>query len=105
MSTMKDAYWANVDAALDKVRDNGDTVEQVITILKEHFVPSSGEAFCEGSGGDRGLADALFDEREGWSMVWYDAHYYWCAEDVNGNQLSYIEGDVERGNCKQGVRR
>lgn len=95
-----DAYWANVDAALDKIRDGGDTVDDVMRILGEHFTPSSTEAFCDGSGGDRDLVDALMLEREGWTLRWYDARYYWCAEDRDGNLLSYIEGDVARGNCK-----
>ena len=95
-----DAYWANVDTALDKVRDEGDTVEDVMRILKEHFTPSSTEAFCDGSGGDRGLVDVLMNERTDWTFRWYDAHYYWCAADRNGDLLSYIEGDVARGNCK-----
>lgn len=95
-----DDYWTNVDAALNRIRDEGDTVDDVMRILNEHFTPSSTEAFCEGSGGDRHLADALLSERTGWSLVWYDAHYYWCACDRDGKMLSYIEGDVARGNCK-----
>lgn len=104
MSTL-DAYWDNVTTALDKIRDNGDTVDAVMTILKEHFAPSSTEAFCDGSGGDRGLIDVLTSERTDWELVWYDANYYWCVQDAAGDRLSYIEGDVERGNCKSRVNR
>ena len=98
-----DDYWGNVAAALDKIRDEGDTVDDVMRILGEHFTPSSTEAFCEGSGGDRHLVDVLMNERDGWELRWYDAHYYWCAADRNGDLLSYIEGDVARGNCKSRV--
>jgi hypothetical protein len=96
-----EGYWANVTAALDEVRDGGATVDDVMRILKEHFAPSSTEAFCDGSGGDRGLADVLLNEREDWTTVWYDRHYYWCAKDANGDELSYVEGDVMRGNAKR----
>lgn len=99
MSTLDD-YWANVSKALDTIRDHGDTVDDVMRILKEHFTPSSTEAFCDGSGGDRTLYDVLLWERDGWHLVWAEADYYWCAKDRNGDLLSYIEGDVERGNCK-----
>lgn len=99
-----DEYWTNVDTALDKIRDEGKTVDDVIRILKQHFAPSSTEAFCDGSGGDRSLADVLFSERDDWVTVWYEAHYYWCAADSNGDRLSYIEGDVARGNCKSRVQ-
>lgn len=97
-------YWDNVNAALDKIRDTGKTVDDVMAVLGQYFTPSSTEAFCEDSGSDRGLIDVLFDERDDWSMVWMDAHYYWCAKDSDGNLLSYIEGDVARGNCKSRVR-
>ena len=46
-----DDFWANVDAALTRCGE-ATTVEDVITILNEHFNPSSGAAFFGGSGGD-----------------------------------------------------
>ncbi len=94
-----DGYWRHLDRALDQVRDEGSTVDDVIRILLSYFGPSSTEAFCA-DGGDRSLAGVLFTERYDWSIVWCDADYYWCGKDSAGNLLSYIEGDVERGNAK-----
>jgi hypothetical protein len=95
-----DSYWDNVTAGLDEVAKDGGTVEDVMRILKAHFGSSSTEAFCDGSGGDRSLYGVLMYERSDWTVVWSEADYYWCAKDANGDKLSYIEGDVERGNCK-----
>lgn len=98
---MTDSYWANVDACLDKIQAGGKTVDDVLRILGEHFAPSSSEAFFGGSGGDRSVLGTLMWDRADWSTVWVDADYYWCARDANGDTLSYVEGDVERGNCRR----
>jgi hypothetical protein len=89
-----DAFWANVDAALDAVQ-KANTVDEVITILNKHFEPSSWEAFFGGSGGDRQLITAL--RAAGWKIVWAEADYYFVAQDKNGQLLTYAEGDVCRG--------
>ena len=98
--TRLDNFWANVDAALDLCAD-ANTVEDVITILNDHFQPSSGAAFFGGSGGDRQLLDVLHWDREphSWKLVRYDAPYYWCIADKDGAQLTYVEGDLYRGNA------
>jgi hypothetical protein len=99
MSTHLDQFWANVDAALDRCA-SASTVQDVITILNEHFQCEGGAAFFGGSGGDTQLLDKLYWERRNrtWQIVRYDAPYYWCLADPNGDLLTYIEGDVYRGN-------
>ena len=94
-----DDFWANVDAALNRCAD-ANTVEDVITILNEHFDPSDGVAFFGGSGGDTQLLDALYWDRTttGWRIVRYDVPYYWCLQDAHGDLLTYVEGDIYRGN-------
>ena len=97
--TILDDFWTNVDTALKRCV-SANTVEEVITILNEHFHPSAGVAFFGGGGGDESLIDALYWDRTttGWRIVRYDADYYWCLADTNGDLLTYIEGDVYRGN-------
>src|SRR3546814_14360817 len=79
------------------------TVEDVITILNEHFNPSSGAAFFGGSGGDTQLLDKLYWDRADstWRVVRYDAPYYWCLADPNGDLLTRLE---ERRVGKEWVR-
>ncbi|ORW08054.1 MULTISPECIES: hypothetical protein [Mycolicibacter] len=92
-----DEFWANVDACLDAV-EMASTVDEVMSILNHHFLPSSGEAFFGGSGGDRQLIHAL--REAGWRIVWAEADYYFVASDKNGDLLTYAEGDVERGDSR-----
>jgi len=98
-----DDFWANVEAALQRCAE-ATTVAEVVEILNEHFEPSSGVAFFGGSGGDNQLLDALHWDNDAspWRLVRYDATYYWCIEDPNGDQLTYIEGDIDLGNTMTG---
>lgn len=88
------SFWRNVDNCLDKV-EKAVTVDGVMRILNHHFEPSSAEAFIGGSGGDRQVIDAL--RNAGWSFVWIEADYYFAARDKHGDILTYVEGDVYRG--------
>ncbi|WP_128645006.1 hypothetical protein [Rhodococcus sp. BS-15] len=92
---MADAFWKNVDASLDRI-GTATTVDEVIDSLNEHFEKSSGDAFFGGSGGDRQLYEALIDA--GWT--WSDAVYHFAAKDKAGKVLTYVEGDVYRGDQK-----
>lgn len=95
---MRDKFWAAIDVALDEI-ENTSSVDEVIDILNRHFAEewahaTDGEAFFPGSGGERQLDDAL---NRGWSIVWSEAPYYYVARDPAGGLLTYIEGDVYRG--------
>lgn len=93
---MPDTYWANYEDCLDViVTRRGGTVEGVINVCNEHYPPSSGDAFFPG-GADRDLLGTL-EERGGWRIVWSEASYFWVAQDRNGDRLTYIEGDIQRG--------
>jgi hypothetical protein len=94
-----DPYWVNYESCLDEVVRDGHTVVDVIRILNDYWEPSSGEAFNP-SGGDRTLPDVLLWERNDWRTVWWDASYYCCLQDSNGDCLTYVEGDIYRGNPK-----
>ena len=91
-----DLYLAHVSNALDDIRDHGDTVDDVMRILNQHFEPSSSEAFCDDSSGGRRLYDVLLGQR-GWTCVWAEADYFYVVRDRNGDMLTYCEGDVSRG--------
>lgn len=94
---MADAFWKNVDNSLDRIA-TATTVDEVIDTLNDHFEKSSGDAFFGGSGGDRQLYETLM--AAGWTIVWSEAVYYFAAKDTAGNVLTYVEGDVYRGDQK-----
>jgi len=50
--------------------------------------------YDEGYGGDE-FADALKDS--GWTSVWMNSSSSWCLADPNGKRVTYIEGDLYRG--------
>lgn len=96
---MSQAFWESVGSALDEIEKAPD-VDQVIDVLIRYFAEDwshgcAGDAFFPGSGGDRQLNEAL--RHAGWEIVWAKAPYYYVARDPSGQLLTYIEGDVYRG--------
>lgn len=86
-----DGFWGHIDAQLAKLRTAG-TADDVIRLLDP---PSSGDAFFAGSGGDDSLMEAL--EAAGWVVTWAEASYYYVMKAPNGDLITYVEGDVYRG--------
>jgi hypothetical protein len=78
------------------------TVEKVIDICYRRWGSSAGDAFFPGQSGDIELIEILLDA--GWSTVWAEASYFYAIRQpgaVDAPVLTYIEGDVQRGNSKR----
>lgn len=104
-------FWTEIDEQLDTIaNDKPDTFDGVRAILLDPayveiqkdihlngpraFGPDA--AFFAGSGGDRSLWAALW--KAGWAEIWGEASYYHVAQHpITGEKLTYIEGDVMRG--------
>lgn len=96
---MSTGFWAVIDAQLTQLR-TAKSADEVIAILatdREEGV-SSGDGFFAGSGGDETVLGALRDA--GWKVRWIEADYYWCAVAPDGSLVSYVEGDVYRGDSQ-----
>jgi hypothetical protein len=95
---MADSFWDNVDRCARGLR-SATSVDGAIAILNDHFITesadSAADAFFGGSGGDDQVMDMLSDA--GWTIVWSEAVYFFVARDPHGDLLTYIEGDVYRG--------
>lgn len=89
-----DTFWTEVGTCLDEL-ETASTADAVIDGLNAHFSPSCGDAFIGGSGGDRQLLDSL--RVAGWKIIWSEAPYYYLVRNASGELLTYIEGDVYRG--------
>jgi len=92
-------FWESVGRSLDEIAKVS-TVEEVIEVLNRYFAQdwshaTSGTAFFPGSGGDRQLTEGL--RAAGFTVVWAEASYYYVARDRQGAYLTYMEGDVYRG--------
>lgn len=92
-------FWETVEAQLSELR-SAYTADDVLRILSPERNPlgassGSGDGFFAGSGGDGSVMHSL--ELAGWIVTWYDAAYYYVMQAPNGEKITYVEGDVYRG--------
>lgn len=98
---MSDNFWTVIEAQLIELR-TAKTADDVVRILSLERNPhgpgvAAGDAdgFFAGGGGDGSVWAALADA--GWSTVWRKASYYWAMQAPNGDLITYVEGDIYRG--------
>jgi hypothetical protein len=101
MSESKDDFWAVIRAQLTEL-ESAQSADDVIRILSLERNPygygaeiSSADGFFAGSGGDDTVAEAL--ETAGWTTVWTRAAYYYAMRAPDGSLITYIEGDIYKG--------
>lgn len=94
-------FWDLVNAQLAELR-TATSADDVLRILSAERNPygadfdgAAGDAFFAGSGGDATVAEAL--GAAGWEMVWRQASYNFVMEAPNGDLITYVEGDIYRG--------
>lgn len=90
-------FWQAVDAQIAELGTAKDA-DDVVNILNAYGSPSSGDAFFGGSGGDATVWGALY--QAGWSVVWMDADYFWCMRSTTGSKVTYVEGDIYKGDSR-----
>lgn len=92
-----DAYWKQYQLTLDRIeKEKPQTFDGVKAILDQFEPPSSGEAFFPG-GADETLGDSL--SKAGWHIDWREGDYLWLGTSQTGELISYVEGDLYRGNA------
>lgn len=89
-----DSFWAAIEAQCAEMRQ-AKSADDVIAILNRYGSPSAGDALFAGSGGDTQVHECL--NEAGWDTIWYKAHYYWVMRAPDGSLLTYVEGDVYKG--------
>lgn len=89
-----DNYWRHIDNQLDQLR-TATTADDVMRICPASEGMSSADGFFGGGGGDVLPDEPLHDA--GWRYVWMEADYYWCMRGPTGDLITYIEGDLYRG--------
>lgn len=95
------AFWAAVNRQLSEA-SQAKTVDDVLRIFSAErnpygpdFEGMAGDAFFAGSGGDEILSDAL--TKAGWRVITWKSSYFWVMAAPDGQELTYIEGDIYRG--------
>lgn len=110
--SVPNGFWPQIDHQLQRIRtEKPGTFDGVRAVLLD---PAYGDvatevhrngprsfdtdsAFFAGSGGDPQLSDAL--EQASWQRVNFTASYHYVmSHPATGEVLTYIEGDVLRGN-------
>lgn len=97
-------FWAVIRQQITELT-GAKTADDVVRILavdrnpnlldNPEWANAAGDAFFAGSGGDDTVEDALYDA--GWRELWRQAHYYWAMQAPDGSVITYVEGDVYRG--------
>jgi hypothetical protein len=85
-------FWDDIARQLGELT-SARTADDVLRILPGG--ESSAEGFFAGSGGDDTVMEAL--QEAGWSVTWATASYYWVMRAPNGDKITYVEGDIFRG--------
>ncbi len=94
-------FWDQIEAQLKELHE-ARGADDVLRILSPERIPeggsssTAGDGFFAGSGGDGTVGGALVDA--GWSYVWRKANYWWAMRGPDGSVITYIEGDIYRGN-------
>lgn len=100
---MTDTFWATVKTQLAELQ-SAQSADDVIRTLGPDRHPNgpefdgmdtAAEGFFAGSGGDDTVWDAL--RAAGWAQVWAEAAYFYVMRAPDGSMITYIEGDIYRG--------
>ncbi len=104
---MSDNFWVLIRAQLRELK-NAENADDVIRILSPERNPygngrdgmdGAADGIFAGSGGGNTVDDALDDA--GWTYVWSRASYWWAMKAPDGSVITYIEGDVYRGDRRR----
>jgi len=92
-------FWEAIDAQLRELQ-SARTAADVVRILSPERNPygpdsTSAAGFFAGSGGDDTVQDAL--TTAGGDYQWYEARYHFCMRAPDGSTITYVEGDIYRG--------
>ncbi|MFK0231200.1 hypothetical protein ACIQUL_36150 [Streptomyces sp. NPDC090303] len=99
---MSKNFWDEIRRQLKEL-ESAKSADDVLRILAHENNPDQAypranrpdEGFFAGSGGGDCVNEAL--EEAGWSYVWARASYWWAMKAPDGSVITYIEGDIYRG--------
>jgi len=97
---VNDVFWKAVDRQLEELK-SATSADEVLAILSPERNPYrdrdmiSGAGFFAGGGGDYTPADSLL--QAGWRYIWREAAYHYALYAPDGSAITYVEGDVYRG--------
>lgn len=92
-------YFDRIDSANAAI-NAATTVDEIIAICDKHFpaeiaAGADGDSFYPG-GADEDLFSSL--NLDTWTFPWIRSEFFFSIQDPQGNIMTYIEGDLYRGN-------
>ena len=93
-------FWDVIDGQLDALK-SAKSADEVLTICPRVPDLSVGEGFFAGGGGDYTPRDSLWEA--GWVTIWAEAPYYYALRAPDGTAITYVEGDIYLGDCREEV--
>lgn len=94
------SFWEVIDGQLEALK-TAKSADAVLAICPAVQGLSSGGGFFAGGGGDYTPCDSLYEA--GWTTLWFDAPYYYALQAPDGSSITYVEGDIYRGNQREVV--
>lgn len=99
---MANEFWQVIKDQCKEL-ESAKNEEDVLRILSKernpyHHDTIAGDGFFAGGGGDESVEDSL--DTAGWTHVWRDAWYYWAMRAPDGSIITYVEGDIYKGDQK-----
>lgn len=101
-----DGFWATIAQQITELKTarNADDVLRILANERDPYrqmpdrevLTGDRDGFFAGSGGDDSVMEAL--DEAGWSIIWARADYYFAMRAPDGSAITYIEGDIYRGN-------
>lgn len=100
--TDTDTFWDKVNAQLEeaKTATSADQLLAIFSHARNPYGDPSMAANAEGffAGDSSELLYTLTEH--GWSPVWLEANYHWALRAPDATIVTYIEGDMFKGNQK-----
>ncbi|GLY20022.1 hypothetical protein Kisp01_70360 [Kineosporia sp. NBRC 101677] len=100
---MSDDFRSVIERQLRELR-TARTADEVLSILSRETALTligdgvAGDGFFAGSGGDGSVDESL--TQAGWHHIWFEAWYHCAMQAPNGDMITYVEGDIYRGNTR-----
>ncbi len=91
-------FWKQINQQIEELETAGSAADVFRICPPTDSAATGSKGFFAGSGGDQTVAAAL--RKAGWKTLWAEAPYHWCKQAPNGDTITYVEGDIYKGNSQ-----
>jgi hypothetical protein len=92
-------FWTTIRQQVSELKEAKSADDVVHTLSHDRNPYGSGtgceDGFFAGSGGEESVYEVLTGN--GWREVWAESGIYYTLEAPDGSRITYIEGDIRKG--------